>query len=113
MKKSLRLASVCLGLVATHSFAEMVEVPVDDGTSDPVAIEADFFASYIGGADVQRGSIQVNDFDEVNSLARVLILPRTKVGILRLGAEYEIYAFDVAEGLQVPDRLQSLALIIG
>ena len=113
MKKSLRLVGVTLGLVATPLFAEMVEVPVDDGTSDSVAIEADFFATYIGGADVERGSIQINDFDEFNSLARVLILPRTKVGILRLGAEYEIYAFDVPEGLQVPDRLQSAALIIG
>ena len=79
MKKSLRLVGVCLGLVATHSFAEMVEVPVDDGTSDPIAVEADFFTSYIGGSDVHRGSIQINDFDEVNSLARILILPRTKV----------------------------------
>jgi hypothetical protein len=113
MKKSLRLVGVFLGLVATHSFAEMVEVPVDDGTADPIEVEADFFASYVGSADVHRRSIQVNDFDEVNALARVLVLPRTKIGILRLGAEYEIYAFDVVEGLQVPDRLQSLALIIG
>lgn len=113
MKKSLCLVGVFLGLVAAHSFAEMVEVPTDDGTSDPVAIDADFHTSYIGGADVHRGSIQVNDFDEINSLARILVLPRTKVGIVRLGAEYEIYAFDVVEGLQVPDRLQSLALIIG
>lgn len=113
MKKSFRLLGASLGLVAMPLFAEMVEVPVDDGTSDPIAIEADFHATYIGGADVERGSIQVNDFDEFNALARVLVLPRTKVGILRLGAEYEIYAFDVAEGLQVPDRLQSAALIIG
>jgi hypothetical protein len=113
MKNSLRLVGITLGLVAAHSFAEMVEVPVDDGTSDPVEVEADFFTSYVGSADVHRRSIQVNDFDEVNSLARILVLPRTKIGIVRLGAEYEIYAFDVPEGLQVPDRLQSLALIIG
>ena len=113
MKKSLRLVGVTFGLIATNLFAEMVEVPVDDGTSDPVAIEADFHATYVGGADVERGSIQINNFDEINSLARVLVLPRTKVGILRLGAEYEVYAFDVPEGLQVPDRLQSAALIIG
>ena len=37
----------------------------------------------------------------------------TKVGILRLGAEYEIYDFDIPAGAQVPDRLQSAALIIG
>jgi hypothetical protein len=113
MKKSLRLVGVCLGLVATQSFAEMVEVPVDDGTTDPIAVEADFFTSYIGGADVQRGPIRINNFDEMNALARLLILPRTKIGIVRLGAEYEVYDFDLPEGLQVPDRLQSLALIIG
>ena len=105
MKKSFRLVGAALALVALPTFAEMVEVPVDDGTNDPVAIEADFHATYIGGADVERGSIQINDFDEFNSLARILILPRTKVGIVRLGAEYEVYAFDVPEGLQVPDRL--------
>ena len=35
------------------------------------------------------------------------------VGILRLGAEYEIYDFGIPEGLQIPDRLQSINAIIG
>jgi hypothetical protein len=62
---------------------------------------------------VERGSRTITNFEEANFLGRVLILPRTKVGILRLGAEYEIYDFDIPAGAQVPDRLQSAALIIG
>ncbi|HEV2840488.1 MAG TPA: DUF6268 family outer membrane beta-barrel protein [Chthoniobacterales bacterium] len=113
MKKSLRLLGLSLALVATHSFAEMLEAPVDDGDIDPLAFEFDFHGSFIGGADVKRQTLEITDFTEQNYLGRVLILPRTKVGILRLGAEYEIYDFDLPAGVQVPNRLQSAALIIG
>jgi hypothetical protein len=113
MKKSLRLLGLTLALVSTHSFAEMLVAPVDDGDIDPLAFEFDFHSSYIGGADVRRQTLEINNFEEQNYLGRVLILPRTKVGILRLGAEYEVYDFDIPAGAQIPDRLQSAALIIG
>ena len=115
MNKILRLLGLALAsLSPRHSFAEMLEAPIDDGTIDPLAFEFDFQAAFIGGADVERGStLEITNFDEQNYLGRVLILPRTKVGILRLGAEYEVYDFDIPAGAQVPDRLQSAALIIG
>ncbi len=113
MKKSLRILGFSLGLIATHSFAEMLEAPVDDGNPDPPGIEFDFQGAYVGEADVERGSREINNFEEWNFLGRLLILPRTKIGILRLGAEYEIYDFGISESAQVPDRLQSAALIVG
>lgn len=91
----------------------MVEAPTEDGNGDPLAFEFDVQAAYVGEGDVRRGSRRINDFDEANFLARFLVLPRTKIGILRLGGEYEIYDFDIAEGLQVPDRLQSAAFVVG
>jgi hypothetical protein len=113
MNKFFRLLGFASCFVTTAMFAEMLEAPVDDGVIDPLAFEFDFQGTYIGGADVKRGSRTITDFDEENFYGRVLILPRTKVGIVRLGAEYEIYDFDIPAGLQVPNRLQSAALIIG
>jgi hypothetical protein len=108
----LGLAS-CSFFVTTSAFAEMLVAPVDDGNIDPLGFQFDLRTAFIGEADVERGSRAITNFTEQNYLARVLILPRTKVGIVRLGAEYELYDFDIPAGAQVPDRLQSAALIIG
>ena len=108
-----RLLGLASFFVTTAAFAEMLEAPVDDGNIDPLAFQFDLRTAFIGEADVERGSRTITDFTEQNYLARLLILPRTKVGILRLGAEYEVYDFDIPAGAQVPDRLQSAALIIG
>ena len=91
----------------------MVEAPGDDGAGDAVGFEFEVRGSYIGESDFDRGSREINNLETVNGSARVLILPRTPVGILRLGAEYEVYDFNIAEGLQVPDRLQSITAIVG
>jgi hypothetical protein len=112
MKQLFRLLALSLILVTVNSFAEMLEPP-SDGPGDPVDFEFDVQASYVGEADVERGSRRISNFDEGNFLARFLVLPTTAVGILRLGAEYEIYDFDIAPGAQLPDKLQSLAFVIG
>lgn len=103
------LLALCL---AAPAFAEMLEPP-DGGSTDPFGVEFDLQVAYIGEADVERGSRRINNFDEGNLLARFLILPSTPVGILRLGGEYEIYDFDISESAQLPDKLQSLAAVIG
>ena len=108
-----RFLSLVSCFATTTAFAEMLEAPVDDGDVDPLGVEFNLHAAYIGEGDVERGSRQVNNFDELNFVARLLILPRTKIGILRLGAEYDLYDFDIPEGAQVPDRLQSAVLIVG
>jgi len=102
-----------VSLATTPAFAGMLEAPVENGDGDPLAIEFDFQGAYVGEGDVERGSRAINNFEEWNFLGRLLILPRTKIGILRLGAEYEIYDFDISEGAQVPDKLQSASVIVG
>lgn len=87
MKKSLRLVGLVFSLVATHSFAEMLVV--DESNVDPLAFEFGLQGFYVGSGDVERGSLAITNFEERNFLGRALILPRTKVGILRLGAEYK------------------------
>lgn len=112
MKKLLRLLSVVCCSLATHSYAEMLETS-SGNDNDPVGFEIDLQGSYTGEGDIKRGSRRIENFDAANFLARLLILPRTPIGILRLGAEYEIYEFGIAEFQQVPDRLQSIAAVIG
>ena len=113
MMNFLRLLGLSSAFVTTAALAEMLEAPTDDGPIDPIAFEFGLQTSFVGEADVKRGSFSINNFDEQNLLGRFLVLPRTKVGILRLGAEYEVYDFGIPAGAQVPDRLQSAALIIG
>ena len=113
MKNTLRLLALSLCFATTHAFAQMLEAPTDDGPIDTLAFEFHVRGSYIGKTDVERGPREINNFETVNGSARFLILPRTPVGILRLGAEYETYDFDIPEGLQVPDRLQSMVAIVG
>ena len=113
MKNILRLLGLSLCVVAAQSFAEMVEAPTDDGGGNGVGFEFDVQGAYVGGGDIERGTIHYDDVDELNFLARFLILPRTPVGILRVGAEYELYDFDLSDSARIPDTLQSAALVIG
>ncbi len=112
MKTFLRFLGLVSCLATGTAFAEMLEAPADEGI-DPLGFQFDFLGSYVGNGDVQRGSREINNFNEWNFEARFLALPRTKIGILRLGAYYEAYAFGIPDGAQVPDRLQSLVAIVG
>ena len=115
MKKSLCLFSLFVALLSPNALAEtsMLEAPSPDGPSDPLGFEVEVQSSYVGGGSVEREGIDVDLDNEWNFSARLLILPRTPVGILRLGAEYEIYDFDIPDNIQVPDRLQALMFIVG
>ena len=113
MKHTLRLLGLSFALIATQAFAEWVEAPSTDGGGDPLGFEIDVHGSYVGEADVERGSRRANNFDEANFLARFLILPSTPVGILRIGGEYETYEFGMSNTSPIPDTLQSIAVVLG
>lgn len=89
--------------------AETTAAPANDGLS----YEFDIEDAYVGDGDVTRGSRDVREFDENNFLARFIFTPRVKFGILRIGAEYERYDFGMPDFSQLPDTLQSAALVIG
>ncbi len=113
MKKSLSLLTISLAFISNHAFADtsMVE-NTSAGPSHPLGFEVEVQSSYVGGGSVEREGTDV-DLDEWNFSGRVLILPVTPVGILRLGVEYTIYDFDVPDNMQVPDRLQAATFIVG
>jgi hypothetical protein len=113
MKKILSLLALSCCFVAGHSYAEMVETPTSDGSDDSVGMEFELRGSYVGETDFERGDREIDNLDTWNGSLRFLVLPRTPIGILRLGFEYENYDFGIPAGLQIPDRLQSLTAVVG
>ncbi|MGI9087175.1 MAG: DUF6268 family outer membrane beta-barrel protein [Chthoniobacterales bacterium] len=119
MKISLAIFLFALGmagsLLAGPDFKTTVpardEQPAAEAKKFPFEFDAEL--AYIGDSDVSRGFRQINNFDEVYSLLRFVYTPRTKIGILRLGAGWERYGFNIASGLQVPDTLQSFNAVVG
>ena len=57
--------------------------------------EFDAEETYVGGGDVERGFRHIDDVDENNALVRFIFTPRIRIGILRLGAGFERYDFNM------------------
>src|SRR5438046_4169418 len=79
----------------------------------PLSGEFSADVTYVGEGDVERGGKHVNDFDEIDSDIRVVLTPRFKLGVLRLGAEWERFSFGLPDGAALPNTLQSFSTIIG
>ena len=70
--------------------------------------------TYVGDGDVQRGpNKKVSDFDENDSIVNLVFTPRTKLGVLRIGAEWERFSFGLPNDAPLPDTLQSVGLVMG
>ena len=69
--------------------------------------------TYVGEGDVARGRKAVRDFDEIDSDLRLVLTPRTKIGVLRLGAEWERLSFGFPEKTALPNTLQSFSAVMG
>jgi hypothetical protein len=70
--------------------------------------------TYVGEGDVKRGPRKrVQDFDELDSTLRLILTPRTPLGVLRLGAEWERFSFGLPEDAPLPNTLQSFSAVMG
>jgi hypothetical protein len=70
--------------------------------------------TYVGDGDVQRGpSKSVRDFDEHDSILQLVLTPRVKFGVLRLGLGWERFSFGFPHHAPLPSKLQAVNLIIG
>src|SRR2546421_11050710 len=69
----------------------------------PLSGEFSADATYVGEGDVERGGKHVNDFDEVDSDVRLALTPRIKLGVLRLGAEWERFSRGLPPGADLPN----------
>ena len=101
MKNSLRLCSFALCFSVASAFAGSTmsgkSGPTVETNSDAPSLSFEFDAqeSYVGAGDVERGGYSVRDFEENDSLARLIFTPRIKFGILRLGFSYERFDFGI------------------
>ena len=100
--RSLAPQLLAVTLLATASFG-----------TDFWPLEYSFEETYVGEADVSRGKTRVEDFDESDTLLRLVFTPRVKFGVLRLGFEYEQFSFGLSKNAPLPDTLQSVATIVG
>lgn len=69
--------------------------------------------TYIGDASVRRGDREISDFDEHDTILRLVLTPRAKIGVLRFGLEWEHFSFGFPAGTQLPNTLQEISAIIG
>ena len=85
-------------------FESLTHVPLEYTAED----------TYVGGGDVQRGpNKRVSDFDENDSIVHLVLTPRTSLGVLRFGAEWERFSFGLPDHAALPDTLQSVSLVTG
>jgi hypothetical protein len=90
-----------------------VFVASDVFATDLWPAEYSFDETYVGEANVARGSHQVSDFVESDTLLRFVFTPRIKLGVLRLGFEYEQFSFGFDPHSPIPNTLQSVAAVVG
>ena len=69
--------------------------------------------TYVGEGSVERGGKKVSDFDEIDSDIQAVLTPRTKFGVLRIGAEWQRYSFGFPDQTALPNTLQSFSTLIG
>jgi Domain of unknown function (DUF6268) len=69
--------------------------------------------TYVGDADVERGKHQVRNFSESDTILRFVLTPRVPIGVLRMGASWEMFSFGMPQRSLLPNTLQSTSLVIG
>jgi uncharacterized protein DUF6268 len=108
----------------TTAFAGSADIPIalDTSLASDASSESATFPfsgeylveeTFVGGGDVSDGAEVVHGFNESDTLARFIFTPRVKIGVLRLGAEWERFSFDFSGSSPLPDTLQSVSLVLG
>ena len=108
-RRSLLLVVLAPFLLATPAFAEE-----SNNWFWPLTGEYVAEGTYVGEGDVERNSRKrAEDFDEIDSNIRLVLTPRTKFGVLRLGAEWERFSFGFSQQTALPNTLQSFRAVMG
>jgi hypothetical protein len=69
--------------------------------------------TYVGEAAVKRSGRTIEDFDEHDNILRFVATPRIKLGVLRIGLEWEHFSFGFPTHSPLPNTLQELSAIVG
>jgi hypothetical protein len=113
LQRSARIAAVTLFCLA--STASGTDENGDDNSFKKLLStgEYSFDETYVGEATVRNGHDIINDFDENNTILRLILTPRVKLGVLRIGAEWEHFSFGFPNHTPLPNTLQSASLVVG
>ncbi len=85
----------------------------EPGTPFKLSGEFEIRESYIGDGEVRRDGRNTT-LDEHSTLARLVFTPRTPIGFLRIGAEWERYSFGFSTAnAPLPNTLQAISLVLG
>jgi Domain of unknown function (DUF6268) len=114
-----QVAGAAMFFAATSAFAEETDSNATD--SGGGWFKAIFSASgeyvaeetYVGDADVRRDNRLINNFSESDTVLRFVFTPRVKLGVLRIGAEWERFSFGFPDRTPLPNTLQSISFVIG
>jgi hypothetical protein len=107
--------SSCL-LLAAPAFAQESEADSSgDWFKKIFSTSGEYVAeiTYVGEASVQRSTKQVKDYDESDAILQLVLTPRVKLGVLRLGLQWERFSFGLPQHPPLPNTLQSGALVLG
>jgi hypothetical protein len=109
--------SSCCLLMGSSAFAE--ETEESSGSSDwfkkifSTSGEYVVEETYVGEATVQRSGKEVKDYDESDTTLQLVLTPRVKLGVLRLGLQWERFSFGLPGHAPLPNTLQSGSLVLG
>jgi len=110
---SLTVGALIVFFSAASSHGE--EGVADGWFSSISSLSGEYLAeeTYVGEAGVKRGSHAVDEFDENDVILRFVLTPRTRLGVFRIGAEWERFWFGFPKNAPLPDTLQSISLVLG
>ena len=107
-------AFIAISSIAGENGTQTISAENTSATSTfPFSGEFVVDETYVGNGDVQRGQHVVGDFNENDILLRFVLTPRIKLGVLRLGAEWERFSFGFPDSAPLPDTLQAVSLVLG
>lgn len=104
----------CLGIFLAAALTLLAQrVPAQDAV--PMHLSGEFSAdeTYVGEASVRRSSRIIEDFDEHDVILRFVFTPRVKLGVLRIGGEFERFSFGFPNGTPLPNTLQQASFVCG
>lgn len=113
--RSCHLLAVLLGCFLIAGVEPLPEDVVTEPEPASIPFSGEYLAeeTFVGGGDVRHGDEVVSDFNESDTVLRFVFTPRVKIGVLRLGAEWERFVFDFPSGAPLPEELQSVSLVLG
>lgn len=111
--RSCHFLAVLLGCFLLAGVSPLPQEVATEPDSVPFSGEYAVEETFVGGGDVSNGAQTVNDFNESDTRLRFVFTPRVKIGVLRLGAEWERFSFNFHGMAPLPDTLQSVSLILG